>query len=65
VAAIHRLVARGQSEWQASATPAPLVWESGPDASFWFSGVAAVLVGAAAIRAYGSLGRAALSAPPR
>ena len=54
------LLARGQSEWQASATPALLVWESGPDASFWYSCVAATVVGAAAVRAYGTL-----SAPPR
>src|SRR5262245_52272712 len=50
------LLARGQSEWQASATPAPLVWESGPDAAFWLSGVAAAVVGAAAVAAYRSLG---------
>jgi membrane protease YdiL (CAAX protease family) len=49
------LLARGQSEWQASATPALLVWESGPDASFWYSCVAATVVGAAAVRAYSIL----------
>lgn len=53
------LLARGQSEWQTSATPAPLVWESGPDAAFAFSLIAAAVVGAAAVMAYRSLGRAA------
>ncbi len=57
------LFARGQSEWQASAVPAPLVWESGPDASFWLSTLAAAVVGAAAIAAYRSLARS--SAPSR
>ena len=57
------LFARGQSEWQASAAPAPLVWESGPDASFGLSTVAAAAVGAAAIAAYRSLARSRAPAP--
>ena len=44
--------ARGQSEWQASSSPAPLIWETGPDASFCDLGAAALIVGAAAVAAY-------------
>jgi membrane protease YdiL (CAAX protease family) len=36
------LYTRGRSEWQLSATPKPLVWETGPDAAFW-GNVAALL----------------------
>ena len=43
---------RGQSEWQASANPAPLIWEAGTDASFWISCVAFLIVAAAAVWAY-------------
>jgi len=31
------LVTSGQSEWQASPKPEPLIWESGTDYSFWLS----------------------------
>jgi membrane protease YdiL (CAAX protease family) len=44
--------ARGQSEWQTPATPLPLVWQSGPDAAFWFSCVAFLVVGTIAVWAY-------------
>lgn len=47
--------ARGQSEWQASSKPAPLIWQTGPDASFWFSCAAAIVVGTAAFWAYRNL----------
>lgn len=47
--------ARGQSEWQASSSPTPLVWETGADASFWMSVAAAIVVGAAAVWAYYTL----------
>jgi membrane protease YdiL (CAAX protease family) len=57
--------ARGQSEWQASATPAPLIWESGPDASFWLSAVGALIVGAAAVAAYSALAAVARNTPIR
>jgi len=30
------LLTTGQSEWQASVKPSPLIWETGTDASFWF-----------------------------
>lgn len=44
--------ARGQSVWQASSKPVSLIWETGPDASFWLSCAAALVVGAAAVWAY-------------
>jgi hypothetical protein len=47
VFSIIALFAGGRAEWQASATPAPLIWQTGADASFWFSCVAALAVGAA------------------
>ncbi len=56
------LFARGRSEWQLSADPAPLVWESGPDAMFWGNVVAFVIVGALAVMAYRGLASAAREA---
>ena len=53
----------GRAEWQAPSSPAPLIWESGADASFWISCVASLIVSAAAVRAYVSLARVARSAP--
>ena len=52
------LFARGRSEWQASPHPRPLVWETGPDASFWLSLGALLLAGAVAVWAYRALARA-------
>jgi membrane protease YdiL (CAAX protease family) len=49
------LLARGQAEWQASSSPASLIWETGTDASFWISCVAVIIVGALAIWAYATL----------
>jgi membrane protease YdiL (CAAX protease family) len=46
------LLIRGHREWQASSSPAPLVWETGADMSFWVSGVGVLIVGAAAVWAY-------------
>lgn len=57
------LLARGRAEWQASARPAPLIWETGPDASFWISGAAAIIVGAAAVWAYSALATVARNTP--
>ena len=57
------LFAGGRAEWQASSTPAPLIWESGADASFWISCVGSLIVGAAAVRAYARLASIARSAP--
>jgi hypothetical protein len=42
----------GRSEWQLASVPAPLIWESGPDASFWGAVAAFVAVGTAAVWAY-------------
>jgi membrane protease YdiL (CAAX protease family) len=45
----------GRAEWQGLSTPQPLIWETGPDVSFWLSFMAALGVGAAAVRAYATL----------
>ena len=49
------LITRGQSEWQTTSKPAPLIWETGPDASFWTSCILFIIALAAAIWAYFSL----------
>jgi membrane protease YdiL (CAAX protease family) len=49
------LFARGRSEWQASPTPKPLIWDSGPDGAFWLSLGATLIVGTAAAWAYAAL----------
>lgn len=49
------LLARGRTEWQASSSPAPLIWETGADAFFWISSVAFIIVGAVAVWAYSML----------
>jgi membrane protease YdiL (CAAX protease family) len=49
----------GQAEWQAPSGPAVLIWQSGPDASFWSSSVALLIVAAATLWAYYKLARAA------
>jgi len=49
------LLAGGNSEWQASSKPAPLIWETGTDASFWTACAAVVIVGAATAAAYAAL----------
>jgi hypothetical protein len=49
------LLTRGQSEWQASSKPEPLIWETGADTSFWISCVIFVIAGAAAVWAYSAL----------
>jgi len=59
------LFARGHSEWQASSSPKALIWETGADASFWISLVAALIAGAAAVWAYVALARVARDAPAR
>ena len=55
--------ARGQSEWQTSANPAPLIWETGLDASFLLWTLAALIVGAAAVSAYAMLSTVARNTP--
>jgi membrane protease YdiL (CAAX protease family) len=48
---------QGRSEWQASKHPLPLIWDSGPDASFWFTVGSLLCVGTAAVAAYAALSR--------
>jgi len=55
------LFTRGQSEWQTSAVPEPLVWQNGPDPAFWIACGAVLLVGCAAVWAYANLAAAARS----
>jgi len=57
------LLARGRSEWQASSTPDPLIWETGTDASFWVSCVGLMVVGAAVVWAYRTLATVVRQAP--
>ncbi|MGH7712863.1 MAG: hypothetical protein ACREOG_16355 [Gemmatimonadaceae bacterium] len=45
--------------WQASSGPVALVWKTGADTSFWISGLALLVVAAAAAWAYFKLARAA------
>jgi membrane protease YdiL (CAAX protease family) len=49
------LFARGQSEWQASSSPEPLIWKTGTDASFWISLLAFLFAASAAVWAYAAL----------
>jgi hypothetical protein len=49
----------GHSEWQLSSPSKALIREAGPDASFWVTVVALLLVGAAAVWAYFILSRVA------
>jgi len=51
------LFARGHSEWQGLGPPAKLVWETGPDAAFWGSVAATLVVGAVTVGAYVMLAR--------
>jgi membrane protease YdiL (CAAX protease family) len=46
------LLLRGQSEWQRSASPQPLIWESGADTSFWLSCAGLIVIGAITVWAY-------------
>ncbi len=49
------LFTRGRSEWQASAAAGRLVWETGPDPSFWLSLGGCIIVGVAAAFAFANL----------
>ena len=55
--AAFNLFARGHSEWQGLGAPAKLIWETGPDAAFWGSVAATLVVGAVTVGAYVMLGR--------
>ena len=58
------LFARGQSEWQASSSPAPLIWQTGTDASFWLLLLAFLFVASAAVWAYAGLAAVARATRP-
>jgi hypothetical protein len=51
------LLTHGRSEWQASSTPQPLIWQAGTDTTFWFSCGALVVIAALAFSAYRALAR--------
>lgn len=51
------LLVRGRSEWQPAPSPKPLLWDSGPDGSFWLALGGTLLVGTAAAWAYTALAR--------
>ncbi len=53
------LFTQGRSEWQLSAAAPPLIWETGPDASFWANLAGLLAVGIAAVWAYSALAVAA------
>jgi membrane protease YdiL (CAAX protease family) len=53
------LLSGGRSEWQLTATPPPIVWQTGTDASFCSSLAALLMFGAATVFAYRSLFKAA------
>jgi hypothetical protein len=55
VFSLTRLWGTGQPEWQQTATPPPLIWETGADASFWGYLTAFIVVGGAAVWAYVAL----------
>jgi membrane protease YdiL (CAAX protease family) len=52
------LFTRGQSEWQLSATPRPLIWQTGPDVAFFGNLVALLVVATLTVFAYASLANA-------
>jgi membrane protease YdiL (CAAX protease family) len=49
------LLTRGQAEWQASPSPAPLVWQSGPDARFLIACLLFLVTAFVAVWAYAML----------
>jgi len=59
------LFAGGRSEWQGLAGTQSLIWETGADASFWFSVAGMLVVGAAAVWAYVGLAKVARGAGER
>lgn len=54
----------GQAEWQAAPGPSALLWQTGADASFWFTGGALVVIAAATAWAFLKLARAARPRQP-
>jgi membrane protease YdiL (CAAX protease family) len=51
------LFGEGRAEWQTSATPAPLIWKTGADTSFWIASFIATIMIIATIIAYRSLAK--------
>lgn len=51
----YALFTHGRSEWQLSAEPKPLIWETGPDAAFWGNLAALVIIAGLAVWAYSLL----------
>jgi len=49
------LLASGRSQWQGSSRPILLIWETGPDASFWFAVIAFLVVATVAVGMYATL----------
>lgn len=47
----------GRAEWQASANQPTLIWNGGPDASFWMAGGALIAVSSASVCAFRKLAR--------
>ena len=58
------LVTQGKSEWQLTATPPPLIWETGADTSFWATVAGLLVATALAIWAYSALAAVARAARP-
>jgi membrane protease YdiL (CAAX protease family) len=58
-----RLWMTGQPEWQVSAEPPALIWETGVDAAFWGYVAALVVLGTSAVWAYSALAGAVRGAP--
>jgi len=52
-----QLLLSGQSEWQQTPVPKPLIWETGADSSFWLSGIGLIVVGAITVWAYKNLAK--------
>ena len=57
VAVLTRWWATGRPEWQVTATPPPLVWESGIDTSFAIAASASIVLALVTARAYGAVRR--------
>lgn len=54
-----QLIGTGRAEWQTSAKPTPLVWETGADAAFWMTLVGFIALTSATVWAYSALARTA------
>jgi hypothetical protein len=50
-----RLWVTGKPEWDLTSSPPPLIWDRGPDAAFWSSLAALIVLGGAAVWAYVAL----------